>query len=151
MPTMKKPSSTIGVNTTRATMIATTVTVITMTLNEILRQVGSFILALLGGILSGLISTSIFHKRTRKNERTKIVISPKIARRYLDAKRSLADATYSHFSQPALCWINQYERPPGMWAENKREIHIGDYYAVVNSLVPLLFTCFICRNSVLQR
>ncbi len=32
-----------------------------------------------------------------------------------------------------------------------REIHIGDYYAVVNSLVPLLFARFSCRNSVLQR
>ena len=55
--------------------------IITM-LNEFLR----FLLSLIGGVLSGLLASHIFHERTRKVERTKIIISPEIARRYIETK-----------------------------------------------------------------
>lgn len=45
-----------------------------------------FLLSLVGGVISGLIASFIFHKRTRKVERTKIVISPEIARKYIKTK-----------------------------------------------------------------
>lgn len=44
--------------------------------------IAEFLFSLVGGVISGLMASSIFHKRTRKVERTKIVISPEIARRY---------------------------------------------------------------------
>lgn len=32
-----------------------------------------------------------------------------------------------------------------------REIHVSDFEAFGNPLVPRLFACFLCRNSVRQR
>lgn len=62
-------------------LIMTAMEIITM-LNEFWR----FLLSLVGGVLSGLLASHIFHKRTRKVERTKIIISQEIARRYIKTK-----------------------------------------------------------------
>lgn len=48
--------------------------------------IAEFLFSLVGGVISGLMASSIFHKRTRKVERTKIVISPEIARKYIKTK-----------------------------------------------------------------
>ena len=63
-------------------MLITIVTEIIMMLNNICNNSIEVLLSLVGGVISGLLASCIFHQRTRKIERTRIVISPEIARRY---------------------------------------------------------------------
>lgn len=56
---------------------------ITMMPNDICYNIVSSIVSFIGGISSGLIASMIFQKRKRKIERTKIAISPEIARQYV--------------------------------------------------------------------
>ncbi len=76
---------TIGANIVKVMAITMTATVIIMTLNNICNNIVGVLLTLAGGVISGLLASFIFHKRTRKVERTKIVISPEIARKYHDS------------------------------------------------------------------
>lgn len=59
---------------------------ITTTATEIITMQNDICLTFVIGVISGLLASYIFHKRTRKVERTKIVISPEIARKYIKTK-----------------------------------------------------------------
>ena len=59
------------------------VTVIIMMPNDICQNIVSSIISFIGGISSGLIASIIFQKRKSKIERTRISISPEIARQYV--------------------------------------------------------------------
>ena len=62
--------------------------------NDIYQNIVSSCVSFIGGIFSGIIASIIFQKRKRKIERTKIVISAEIARRYINNKDGISIVEY---------------------------------------------------------